>query len=152
MERYKVGFLSYMNQAFKALSTLGDWALGIKAPNWWQSGILSWKVFTLTGANRMKFALKIYESGAKTNLESQVAWHLASDGLCHPRSLEVSTDLLLCLESVTNVTMSLEFEQVFFDYTVIMISNRLNAYLYEMITILRTFIMFVLFMPSVNLD
>ena len=64
----------------------------------------------------------------------------------------MSTDLLLCLESVTNVTMSLEFEQVFFDYTVIMISNRLNAYLYEMITILRTFIMFVLFMPSVNLD
>ena len=64
----------------------------------------------------------------------------------------MSTDLLLCLESVTNVTMSLEFEQVFFDYAVIMISNRLNAYLYEMITILRTFMMFVLFMPSVNLD
>ena len=64
----------------------------------------------------------------------------------------MSTDLLLCLESVTNVTMSLEFEQVFFDYTVIMISNRLNAYLYEMITILRTSMMFVLFMPSVNLD
>ena len=64
----------------------------------------------------------------------------------------MSTDLLLRLESVTNVTMSLEFEQVFFDYTVIMISNRLNAYLYEMITILRTSMMFVLFMPSVNLD